>query len=136
MVERNMLVITCGTDVQRETKLFTNVDKSLPVKLNLEDFWNLESIGIHDTPENQNSENKKILKQFNEELQYDSVRYSVSWPWKHDRLELPDNLALAIGRHKSLIKRMNNNPALLTQYGHILDDQLRKAVIEKVSYEQ
>ena len=134
MVEQNMLVITCGTDVQRETSLFTNVDKSLPVKPNLEDFWNLESIGIHDTPENQNSENNKILKQFNEELQYENGRYSVSWPWKH-QLELPDNRALAIGRLKSLIKRMNNNPALLTQYGDILDDQLRKGVIEKVSYE-
>ena len=80
MVEQNMLVITCGTDVQRETSLFTNVDKSVPVKPNLEDFWNLESIGIHDTPENQNSENNKILKQFNEELQYENGRYSVSWP--------------------------------------------------------
>ena len=74
MVEQNMLVITCGTDVQRETSLFTIVDKSLPVKPNLKDFWNLESIGIHDTPENQNSENNKILKQFNEELQYGNGR--------------------------------------------------------------
>ena len=40
MVEQNMLVITCGTDVQRETSLFTNVDKSMPVKPNLEVFWN------------------------------------------------------------------------------------------------
>ena len=29
---------------------------------------------------------------------------------------------------------MYNNPALLTQYVDILDDQLRKGVIEKVSY--
>ena len=33
-----------------ETNLFTSVDKSLHVKANLEDFWNLETIGINDSP--------------------------------------------------------------------------------------
>ena len=48
--ESNMLVLTYGTDIALETNLFTSVDKSLPVKANLEDLWNLEKIGINDSP--------------------------------------------------------------------------------------
>lgn len=31
-VEQNMLEITCGTEIQRETSLFTTMDKALPEK--------------------------------------------------------------------------------------------------------
>ena len=36
--ESSMLVLTYRTDIERETNLFTSVDKALPVKANLEDF--------------------------------------------------------------------------------------------------
>ena len=45
-----MLVLTYGTDIERETDLFTSADKSLPVKPDLDNFWNLETIGINDSP--------------------------------------------------------------------------------------
>ena len=45
-----MLVLTYGTDIEREKDIFTSADKSLPVKPNLDNFWNLERIGINDSP--------------------------------------------------------------------------------------
>ena len=48
--ETNMLVLTYGTGIESGTNLYTNVDKSLPTKANLEDFWKLETIGINDSP--------------------------------------------------------------------------------------
>ena len=42
--ETNMLVLTYGTGIVSETNLYTNVDKSLPTKANLEDFWKLKTI--------------------------------------------------------------------------------------------
>ena len=47
--ESNMLILTYGTKIETETNLFTEVDKSLPVNANLEDFWRLETIGIHNS---------------------------------------------------------------------------------------
>ena len=47
--ETNMLIMTYGTEVRRETSMLTTVDESLPLKPNLKDFWRLESIGIKDS---------------------------------------------------------------------------------------
>ena len=42
--EASMLIMTYGTEVSKETSMYTEVDKSLPLKPNFEDFWRLESI--------------------------------------------------------------------------------------------
>ena len=130
-----MLVITYGTEIQRETSLLMKVDTSLPTKPDLEDFWRLESIGIHDSPDDSSSEEKKLLKHFNETIRYTDGRYSVTWPWKHDKSDLPDNRGLAMGRLKSLIRRIKTNPKLAGQYGDIIAEQLKQGVIEKVHYD-
>ena len=44
-----MTVLTYGTYIESQTKPFTNTDRSLPTKANLEDFWKLETIGINDS---------------------------------------------------------------------------------------
>ena len=60
--ESSMLVLTYETDIERESHLFTSVDKLLPVKANLQDFWNLETIGINDSPvDPQDSEALKVF---------------------------------------------------------------------------
>ena len=46
--------------------------------------------------------------------------------------DLPDNRALALGRLKSLVSRMRNNPELIQKYNDIITDQREKGIIEKV----
>ena len=72
------------------------------------------------------------MNQFKEALQYNNGRYNVAWPWKEGEVELPENHGLALGRLKSLVNRLESNPALAKQYGDIVDDQLNKGIIEKV----
>ena len=73
-----MLVLTYGTDIERETDIFTSADKSLPVKPDLDNFWNLETIGINDSQVD--PQESEALKVFHETLQYEKGRYHVSWP--------------------------------------------------------
>ena len=47
--ESSMLVITYGSNINK-SNAFTSVDASIPPKTELEDFWNMESIGIEDKP--------------------------------------------------------------------------------------
>ena len=96
-----MVILTYGTEVRRETSLLTSTDKSLPQKPSMEDFWNLESIGINDSP----TELDNTVTKYK--------RYTVTWPWKNDRQGLPENLALALGRLKSLVRRLKDNPDLI-----------------------
>ena len=131
--ESSMLVLTHGTDIERETKIFTNTDKHLPMKPSLEDFWNLETIGINDSPED--LQDNEALKTFHETLRYEAGRYHVSWPWKDDIPCLPENRELAFGRLKSLIHKLRNNPDMVNQYDSIIQDRLDRGVIEKVQPE-
>ena len=59
----------------------------------------------------------------------------MTWPWKHDKSDLPDNRGLAMGRLKSLIRRIKTNPELVRQYGDIIAEQLKQGVIKKVHYD-
>ena len=129
--EPSMLILTYGTYINRETTLMTHADNSLPMKPNLEDFWRLESIGIQESPTE--SDDTKALNRFNETLSYKNGRYIVTWPWKKEKPDLPQNHGLALGRLKSLINRMKRNPDLVEKYTEIIEEQLKQGIIEMVS---
>ena len=129
--EPSLLILTYGSEMRKETSLFTEADKSPPLKPNLEDFWRLESIGIQDLTEG--SCDNEALHTFEDTLRYENGRYKVTWPWKGEKSDLPDNYTLALGRLKSLIKRMKTNPNMIKQYNEIIEEQLKKGIIEKVN---
>ena len=74
--ESRMLIMTHGKEIDNETTFLTCLDKSLPMKPNLEDFWKLESIGINDSPVESDSD--VALKKFSETLKYDEGMYTVT----------------------------------------------------------
>ena len=133
ITETGMLILTYGTEIQRESSLLTCADKSLPLKPTMEDFWSLESIGIKDSPVE--SDNNIALSKFKETLKYENGRYTVTWPWKGVNPDLPENRAFALGRLKSLVRRMKENPDLIQKYDEIIEDQLKQGVVEKVRTE-
>ena len=128
--ETDMLVLTYGTDIESGPNLYTNIDKSLPTKANLEDFWKLETIGINDSPVD--SLDIEIHQSFYDSLHYKDSRYHASWPWKYEHPPLPENRELAFGRLKSLVTKMRNNSELIKQYDNVIQEQLRLGVIERV----
>ncbi|XP_060556256.1 uncharacterized protein LOC132716928 [Ruditapes philippinarum] len=72
------------------------------------------------------------MRKFKSTLTFQDGRYSVTWPWKEENPDLPENKGLAIGRLKSCLKRLENKPDLLEKYNNVIKDQLSKGVIEKV----
>ena len=127
-----MLIMIHGKGIDNDTTFLTCLDKSLPMKPNLEGFWKLVSIGINDSPVESNN---VALKKFSETLKYDKGRYTVTWPRKEEQPDLPDNRALALGRLKSLVRRMKNNPELIQKYDYIITDKREKGIIEKIGSE-
>ena len=89
--------------------MLSNIDLSL-AKQNLDIFWNLESIGIMDSP--MKSDDDKALEMFNNTIKFDNGRYLVTWPWK-ESCSLQDNYQLAVSRLKSTLQRLKKNPCLL-----------------------
>ncbi|XP_053391230.1 uncharacterized protein LOC128554044 [Mercenaria mercenaria] len=127
--DMNMLILNYGNNVTK-TNVFTKADSVVPTKPDTEDFWNVESIGI--TTERENTDDQTIMQHFKDTLKRKDGRYQVTWPWKRDIDELPENRGLALGRLKSLVTRIERQPELKQQYDDVIQDQLAKGVIEKV----
>ncbi|XP_048000284.1 uncharacterized protein LOC125237334 [Leguminivora glycinivorella] len=109
-----------------ETKLN---EPDLPLdNASMKTLWDLESIGIVDSP-NTNREGEAI-KHFNENTKLVESRYYVSWPWQDYPPELPTNYGLAYGRLVGLVKRLDKNT--LSIYDKTLNEQLQRGIIERV----
>ncbi len=106
-ITTSMLIMTPGLNVSK-TEMCSSVDSVIPVKPDLEDFWNIESIGITNTPSQ--SGDSKAMNNFKDTLLFKDQRYQVTWPWKEDDPELPENRQLALGRLRSLVTKMKNKP--------------------------
>jgi len=125
----NMFVMSHGNTLS-DCSTCTSLDQSLRSPVELEDFWNIEAIGIKDSPFA--SSDEKAMHKFKETVQFHDGRYQVTWPWKDENPELPSNKELAYGRLKSSITRMKKNPEILGKYDNIIQEQLKNGIIEKV----
>lgn len=96
---------------------------------NLKRLWDLESIGIVDSPKS--SREDEAIKHYNETTQYHDNRYFVKWPWtEYPPKRLSINFGLAFGRLNTLMKRLDIDA--VKAYDTILQDQLKRGIIEKV----
>lgn len=96
---------------------------------NLKRLWDLESIGIVDSPKS--SREDEAIKHYNETTQYHDNRYFVKWPWtEYPPKRLSINFGLALGRLTTLMKRLDFDT--VKAYDAILQDQLLKGIIEIV----
>lgn len=125
----NMLIMSHGRTLSK-SPIFQSLDVPLQDKPDLEDFWRLDSIGIRDKELNKDDET--AMKAFKQNIKFEDGRYNVTWPWKEENPELPENRALAHGRLKSCLKRLSDKPEFLHKYDEIIQDQFKKGVIEKV----
>ena len=97
---------------------------------NIEDFWNLETLGIRDPLDLTNDD--KALKQFNDSIRFTEGRYQITWPWKCDHPDLPDNFQVAVNRLRGLARRFDRDKDLLVKYNDVIQNQVEMGVIEKV----
>ncbi|XP_045202541.2 uncharacterized protein LOC123556017 [Mercenaria mercenaria] len=124
-----MLILTCGSEINN-ANAFITIDSSLPPKCELQDFWNVESIGIID--KQSKTDGTLAMEQFTEKLKYEEKRYQVTWPWKSEIPDLPINRELALCRLISTVNRMKNKPDIMKKCNDVVQYQLKKGVIEKV----
>ncbi len=67
-----------------------------PDKVNLENLFSLDSVGIMDSP--YTSDDDVVLQKYNESVSFENGRYQVDLPKKEEMIpHLPDNYELALG---------------------------------------
>ena len=132
--ESTLFVSTVGAapiNMQTAAHMLPAVDPCNASKPSIESFWELESLGIMESP--LTSEDDVALDQFNTTVKFVDGRYMVTWPWKEKNGDLPENYQLAFGRLKSTIQKLVKHPKLFQQYGDIIQEQLQRGIIEKVT---
>ena len=88
-------------------------------------FWDLETLGImRDEP--------SVYDKFTQQILFTGERYQVCLPWRESHQQLPTNLELCQQRLASLLKRLRQNPPLLTEYDAVIREQIRRKMIEVV----
>ncbi len=98
-----------------------------------EALWKLETTGIRDCT---SDEDVIAWQQFQSSVEFKDGRYNVAWPWRNYPPELPPNYNLAVRSLKTLIRRrFKPNPELFAKCKTIIEDQMEKKVIEKVTPE-
>ena len=85
---------------------------------NLDEVWKLETTGIK-KPIN-DFDDDQAIQNFHDTVRKTNGRYEVTWPWREENPQLPDNYQLALGRLNSLLKRIQENPELLQRYYSII----------------
>ena len=94
-------------------KIVRNQDNSLSEKI--DKLWDLDTIGVK---ENETS----VYDRFISDIKFENSRYSVSLPFKENRLILRDNYQLSLNRLKKLKERLEKTPHLLNEYDQIFDE--------------
>ena len=94
-------------------KIVRNQDNSLSEKI--DKLWDLDTIGVK---ENETS----VYDRFISDIKFENSRYSVSLPFKENRVILRDNYQLSLNRLKKLKERLEKTPHLLNEYDQIFDE--------------
>ena len=95
------------------------------------DFWEVESLGIIDTPVNTVNPNSFMLS-----ISFQDGHYIVNLPWKCDHVDIPDHFVLCEGRLRSLLRKLQLKPDLLLEYDKIIRYQLKCGIIKIVHPDQ
>ena len=102
--------------------------------LTLELLWKLEMLGIRESGLIKDDDIAQA--EFNKTVKFlpEKGRYQVQFPKRGQYTDLPDNYRLALGRLKSLLRRLRRSGSeqILQLYDGVFKEQLKLGIIEQV----
>ncbi|GFU76964.1 integrase catalytic domain-containing protein [Trichonephila clavipes] len=118
-------------DEVRDKNIHCGLIRDSDLNTTLRSFGELESIGVKN--ENCSSEEAVSFEMFKQRVHFKNGRYEVELPWKRDSNELGDNFSLEKRRLGSLMRKMQRDKVLYSEYCKILKNYLDEGIIEKVT---
>ena len=87
------------------------------------------TLGIkHDEP--------TVHEKFIEDITQNGERYEVKLPFKENHPILPDNYQLSKTTLESLLRQLKSKPEVLKHYDQVIQEQLKKNIVEPVNIEE
>ena len=103
----------------------------------MSDFSRLCETDVLGVEENHLSHDENVYKKFKQQLERNEEGWcKTGLVWTENKVPLNNNKFGSLGRLKSLLKRLEQNPEIFKAYDQVIRDQLVNNVIEKVSENQ
>lgn len=99
-------------------------------EVDLEKFWNLESIGV--TEKEMSTKENSFYDTYESSIEHENGRYIAKLPWKDDFDDLPSNYQITKIRTEIMISKLRKDPDVMKVYGEIMADQQKRGFIEKI----
>ena len=120
--------LMCGTQLL----VMTDVSEA-----RLRRFWDLDSVGISDSPFEEDVGKDPVLQGFESSVCFQDGRYVVQLPWKPEKqLSLEDNRRAAEVRLASLDRKLDKDPQLHAAYDRALEELEAEGIITEVSCDE
>lgn len=113
LISSHTLLSSTTQELESQTDLDAGLKKS----------WDLESMGIF-------KEEPSVYEVFKQRITFKDQCYVVNLPWKETHPGLPTNFELCQWRLQGLLRRLRQDPELLVEYHKIIQDQLKKGIVE------
>ena len=119
-------------DITNFTRTYFVTEKTDVSNINviLQKFWEIDNSAIEGS--SLLCENKRILEHTENTIQLVDDRYTVSIPWKSDKIVLPNNYSMALRLLQNLEKTLVKNPEIAKSYQKTIFNYLEKGYIRKV----
>ncbi|GFV69698.1 integrase catalytic domain-containing protein [Trichonephila clavipes] len=114
-------------DEVRDNNIHCGLIRDGDLNTTLRSFWELESIGVKN--ENCCSEEDVSFEMFKQRVHFKNGRYEVELPWKRDSDELSDNFSLAKRRLGSLMRKMQRDKVLYSEYYLLISFRSNKIAV-------
>ncbi|XP_064629239.1 uncharacterized protein LOC135488534 [Lineus longissimus] len=101
----------------------------LDEKTKLQEYWDLETIGIKDDPSDL-CKSMDFESYCETHLRFEDNGYIARLPWKAEYPPLPTNYDVCVRRTRNMIRKLS--PDLRKMYNDIIQDQTRRDFIEEV----
>ena len=98
----------------------------------IKNFWELELMGIKRKEKLQCLESSEIITKFKDELKFENGHYIVSLLWKPKKVNLVNNLSLALKRFLSLERFLASKPNLHQEYFNVFTQYEHEGKIGEV----
>ena len=110
---------------------------SLYTRISVGDFDRLCDIDVLGVEENHLSHDENVYKKFKQQLERNEGGwYETGLAWTENKVPLNNNKFESLGRLKSLLKQLEQNPEIFEAYDQVIRDQLVNNLIENVSENQ
>lgn len=101
------------------------------VDLQLEHMFSIESLGIREVDDNISNQERRLVQDFTEEVEFKDGKYFVKVPFYDNVTTVPENYGVALATMKKVREKLSKRQ-LTDSYTAVFEQQLQDGIIEEV----